>query len=420
MSGADLPGRALRRLALAVKSAYFADRRFLIFVAVLFVNGVLIGPFLPFLGIFVRDELGADQSIAGNYRAITAILMGVTGLFGAVASDRLGPKLSLVLGLLAPAAAACVFLVSSEWMLIVLAALHGGGHGLVTVGGETYLVRAARARQVGAASAAFFLGSTMGSAVGAAAGGAILDATSFETLGRLMLGASLAMTVAALIWLPRIAPAQVARVSLSQMLTGYAGMLRRGYVRPFITIELMRSIFWATGALAMPFVVATLTGSNALAGYFAGLSLLAGMVGMLIAGPVSDRMGRKHIFTGLLVSMALASAVLGLVTGSAAAFFVMGIFATGVAWALAGQIPAVVKDIATPGEAGRMMGLSLFPTAMGILIGAQLHGRLTESHTSFVFLLLAALLAIAIPAAVMLFRRSSPIVPANADPLSEA
>ena len=114
--------------------------------------------------------------------------------------------------------------------------------------------------------------------------------------------------------------------------------------------------------------------------------------------------------------MALASAALGLTTGNAVAFFAMGIFATGAAWALAGQIPAVVKDIAVPGEAGRMMGLSLFPTAVGILIGAQLHGRLTESYTSFVFLLLAALLAIAVPAAVLLFRRSTPIEPTNAAP----
>ena len=420
MTGANLPSRVFRRIALAVNSVYFADRRFLIFVVIVFVNGVLIGPFLPFLGIFVRDELGADQAVAGNYRAVTAILMGVTGLFGAVASDRLGPKLSLVVGLLATAAAACVFLVASEWMLILLAVLHGGGHGLVTIGGETYLVRAARARQVGAASAAYFLGNTMGSAVGAAAGGAILEATSFATLGRLMLGASLAMTAAALIWLPRIAPAQVARVGLSAMLTGYLSMLRRGYMRPFIAIELLRSVFWATAALAMPFVVATLTGSNAIAGYFAGLSLLAGMAGMLVAGPVSDRIGRKHIFTGLIASMALGAAALGLTTGNAAAFFAMGVFATGAAWALAGQIPALVKDIAVPGEAGRMMGLSLFPTAVGILIGAQLHGRLTESHTSFVFLLLAALLAIAVPAAVMLFRRSPPIEPARADPSSGA
>ena len=413
---ANLASRLFRRLALAVNSVYSADRRFLIFVVIMFVNGVLIGPFLPFLGIFVRDELGADQAIAGNYRAITAIPMGFTGLFAAVASDRLGPKPSLVVGLLATAAAACVFLVASEWTLILLAVLHGAGHGLLTVGGETYLVRAARARQVGAASAAFFLGSTMGSAVGAAAGGAILDATSFVTLGRIMLGASLVMTVAALIWLPRIAPARAARVGLSEMLTGYARMLRRGYMWPFIAIELLRIIFWATGSLAMPFVVATLTGSNALAGYFAGLSLLAGMVGMLVAGPVSDRIGRKHIFIGLIASMALASAALGLTTGNAVAFFAMGIFATGAAWALAGQIPAVVKDIAVPGEAGRMMGLSLFPTAVGILIGAQLHGRLTESYTSFVFLLLAALLAIAVPAAVLLFRRSTPIEPTNAAP----
>ena len=324
MTSADLRSRVFRRLALAASSAYFADRRFAIFFVIVFANGVVIGPFLPFLGIFVRDELGADQTITGNYRAITAILMGITGLLGAVASDRLGPKLSLVVGLLSTAAAACVFIVASEWMLILLAILHGGGHGLVTVGGETYLVRAARARRVGAASAAYFLGSTMGSAVGAAGGGAILDATSFATLGRLMLAASLMMTAAALIWLPRIAPAQVARMGLSEMLAGYVSMLRRGYVRPFIAIELLRSIFWATAALAMPFVVATLTGSNAAAGYFAGLSLLAGMVAMLVAGPVSDRIGRKHIFTGLIASMALGSAALGLTTGQRRRFLCNG------------------------------------------------------------------------------------------------
>ena len=77
----------------------------------------------------------------------------------------------------------------------------------------------------------------MGAAVGAAGGGAILDATSFATLGRLMLAASLMMTAAALIWLPRIAPVQVARVGLSEMLAGYVSMLRRGYVRPFIAIR---------------------------------------------------------------------------------------------------------------------------------------------------------------------------------------
>ena len=62
MTGADVRGRVFRRIALAVNSVYLADRRFVIFVVVVFVNGVLIGPFLPFLGIFVRDELGADQA----------------------------------------------------------------------------------------------------------------------------------------------------------------------------------------------------------------------------------------------------------------------------------------------------------------------------------------------------------------------
>jgi len=191
-----------------------------------------------------------------------------------------------------------------------------------------------------------------------------------------------------------------------QMLAGYARMLNRGYVRPFIAIELLRSIFWATAALGMPFIVATLTGSNAAAGYFSGFSLVAGMVAMFVVGPISDRVGRRYIFVALLLSMALGSAVLGLAAGTATAFIAAGTFATAGAWALSGQIPALVKDIAGPGEAGRLLGLSLFPTAVGILIGAQVHGRLTERAPSAGVLMLAVILLLAIPASIALFRRS--------------
>ena len=106
MTGADLRRRVFRRLALAASSAYFADRRFAIFFVIVFANGVVIGPFLcRFWNLRSGRAWGPTQTITGNYRAITAILMGVTGLLGAVASDRLGPKLSLVVGLLSTAAA---------------------------------------------------------------------------------------------------------------------------------------------------------------------------------------------------------------------------------------------------------------------------------------------------------------------------
>ena len=337
------PSKLLRQwLAAAGRAGYLGDGRFVFFIIIVFANGLAIGPFLPFLGIFVRDQLGADQVIAGNYRAITAVMMGITGLFAAVASDRLGPKLSLVIGLLSTGAAALVFIVGSEWTLLFLAVLHGGGHGLVSVGGETYLVRAAPGYRIGAASATYFLGNTVGAAIGAAAGGALLEMTSFTVLGSLMLAGSLVITAAAAIWLPNFRPVQDVPLGMWQMLAGYARMLNRGYVRPFIAIELLRSIFWATAALGMPFIVATLTGSNAAAGYFSGFSLVAGMVAMFVVGPISDRVGRRYIFVALLLSMALGSAILGLAAGTATVFIAAGTFATAGAWALSGQIPALV------------------------------------------------------------------------------
>ena len=371
-----------------------------------FVNGVAVGPFLPFLALFVRDQLEAPQTLTANFRALMAVFMGISGLCGAVASDRLGPKVSLIIGLLSPGVAALVFIIGSTWILLPLAVVNGAGHGLLSIGGESYLLRAAPARRIGGASATYFLGSTMGAALGAAAGGALVDATSFAVLGFVMLAVSLTVTVSALRWLPRPGPASVRLIPISTMLAGYVRMLGRGYVRPFIAIELLRAIFWSAAALAMPFILATLSGDIAIAGYFTALSLLAGMVAMLIIGPISDRAGRGRVFVGLLFVMVIGSALRGMTSGSAAFFFAAGMLATAAAWALAGQVPALVKDMARPDEAGRLLGLSLLPTSVGILLGAQLHGRLTEDHASVEFFILASLLAVAFLAAIVLFGRS--------------
>ena len=86
------------------------------------------------------------------------------------------------------------------------------------------------------------------------------------------------------------------------------------------------------------------------------------MVAMLVAGPVSDRIGRKHIFTGLIASMALGSAALGLTTGSRPPLSLQ--------WASSPPPPRGrwrarcrpwSKTSPLPDEAGRMLGLSLFP-----------------------------------------------------------
>ena len=390
-----------------IDRSFFADRNFAVFLLVVFVNGMAVGPFLPFLALFVRDQLDAPQTVTANFRAIMAVFMGISGLFGAMASDRLGPKVALTVGLLSPGVAALVFIIGSPWILLPLAVVNGAGHGLLSIGGETYLVRAAPARRIGGASATYFLGSTMGAAVGAAAGGVLVDLTSFTVLGFVMLAISLTVTASALVWLPRPGPATVRLIPITTMLAGYVRMLGQGYVRPFIAVELLRGIFWSAASLAMPFILVTLSGDIAIAGYFTALSFLAGMVAMLIFGPISDRVGRGRVFVGLLFVMVIGSVLLSMTSGSAAFFFAAGMLATAAAWAVAGQVPAVVKDIARPEEASRMLGLSILPTAAGILLGAQLHGRLTEDHASVEFLILASLLAVALLAAIILFRRTS-------------
>ena len=384
----------------------FADRRFTIFLLLTFLGGLAAGPFLPFLPIYVKEQLGLHQTFAANFRTISLFLMALFVLLGGVASDSLGPKSAVLMGLLGIPLAALVFTIDIPWLLLVIAVGSGIADGFITWGGQAYMVQAAPAGRLATATAAYFMGSTLGGAAGSAIGGAVLEASSYRLLGLIMFLAVLPVMVGMVFLLPNMRPEHKERRSALQTLSGYRRIAGRRHVWSLATMQYLRTTFWGAASLAMPFLIKQLTDSDFTVGMFASASLVCGMIAMVVMGTISDRVGRRKIILGSLAAIGVSSGLLALSTGSAPAFFVAGIVATTAAWTLSGQVTPLAKEIAAPGEAGRLVGMILFPWALGMLTGAQIHGLLTESNPALMFGLMTGLLVASMGFAEYMYRHS--------------
>ena len=387
--------------------AVFLDRRFGLFLLLLFINGVVFGPFLPFLPVYVEEELNLSQTFTANFRTISLFLMATFVLLGGVLSDSLGPKKSMMLGLIGTPVAAAVFVIVNPGVLLGLAIYRGVSEGLLNGGGQTYMIATAPASRLGAATAVFFLGNTLGSALGSLIGGAILELSSFTTLGFVMLVASGPVLLAVLFLLPDVQTGDSDRPKVRDVLRGYREIVGRRHVWMLSSMQFLRTTFWGAASLTMPFLMHELTGSKIAVSAFNTVSLVVGMGSMIVVGAISDRVGRRKIVMVCIAGIGIASALLAVSAGNAAALFVAGTIATTVAWTLSGQVTPLAKEMSEPGEEGRLVGMILFPWALGMLAGAQIHGQFSESNPGLMFALLTLLLVAALGLAELMFRSAA-------------
>ena len=376
-----------------------ADRWFVVFLSILFFNGAISGPLSTFLSIYVADGLAQDQTLAANLRTVSLLFMAIFALVGGITSDALGSRSTLFVGVLGTAAAAAIFLTESRPVLFLLAAVEGAGLGMLSTGSQSYLLNATWVGRVGTATGLYFAGRTLGSVVGDPIGGAILQLWDFHTLGLVALVA-VAPVLAAVFALPGGGAREPGKTaSLRAILAGIADIARRGEVLSLSAMQFLRTTFWGAAGLALPFMLKQLTNSNLAVGWFSAAALAAGVMVLLVMGPVSDRIGRKFAVLAAVSAMLSGSVLLAVFAGSVAGIFAGGIVASIGAWMLSGQVPPLVKQLERGGEAGRMMSAVSVPWALGNLTGAQLHGLLTEGSSTSLFLVTSVVLVIALLAA---------------------
>ena len=264
---------------------------------------------------------------------------------------------------------------------------------MLTSAGKSYMVLAVPAGRLGASTAVYFIGSTLGSAVGSAAGGLLLSSPggSFKVLGGSMAVASLPLLLIGALFPPPPLPLQLPPTladaaspprkpgsPIAKQTTRRPqpdGLDQRSHQQPTPSFcvfvcqphvlclagwQCLRTVFWGAASLAMPFLMHQYSaGDSRLVGVFVLVSQLSAAVAMLSFGALSDThvptVGRAPFVLPALLTLAASSAGLAAAaqTRSPAGIFVAGTAATSVAWTLSGQVTPCAREVRCNDDAVR-------------------------------------------------------------------
>jgi len=128
-----------------------ADRRFLALLVVSFLVSFCNAPRYALLPIYVEAQLLRSPLFSAGLRSIFLILGGVFALVAGRLADRFGVKRIYLLGTLGPVVTGLVFLVGDPLLLASLCVGIGAAQGFDSAGGQSYLISAVGARQIGTA-----------------------------------------------------------------------------------------------------------------------------------------------------------------------------------------------------------------------------------------------------------------------------
>ncbi|MCD2195260.1 MFS transporter [Actinomycetospora endophytica] len=310
-------------------------------VSPLFAWGVFTGP--------LRRELGADDAwLAGVFSVgLVAFMLGV--LLGGRAADLISPRrlaavtaLGAVAGLAGSAAAGSVGL-----MMLTFGGLLGGstGVGYATAVRVAATVGSRRGLALGLVVGAYAVGTAVLAPISAALLAAYGRGPTFLLLA-VAVGAVLSLAAA-------LVPGGPGRRKGREPRTSPAG---RAHVpsRPVVALWLV-FLLGSAAALAAFAHAGQLSGSAAVAVAVALLNL-GNLAGRLLAGPVSDRLGRSATLHGQCALLVLACVPLAL--GAAGPWALVALSLLGVQYgALSTLTPAAVSDVVPAERFGATYGL---------------------------------------------------------------
>ena len=281
----------MRRLVLLASTCVFFDVAFFAAIA-------------PLLPDYV-DSLGLTKAEAGVLSAAYAAGTLVASLPAGLAASRVGPKRSVIAGLITLGFASLVFGFGEEILLLDAARFVQGVAGaLIWSGAMSWLILAApdekRGSVVGAALGTAVAGALLGPALGAAAGSVGTEPVFSSVL---------ALTAALAFAASRLPDAGVPeRQSLREI--GAAFRTRR--LVDATTFVAVPSLMFGAIEVLVPLRIDDLGGSHGViaAGFIAGAGLEAALAPL--AGRLSDRIGRRAPYVVGLTICSLAMIVVGL------------------------------------------------------------------------------------------------------------
>ncbi len=356
--------------------AVCTDRVFGMFLLLMALNGVLVGPYLPFVPVFVDEVLGAPQAATATLRTFGLLGMAICVFAGGVVTDTFGPKASLLLGLLATPAAGLLFtmdrgttgvaghIAGIDMSIGALSFVQGGLNGIMDGAGMATLVTAAPEGSIGTATALYFVSYTGAQALGNACAGLYVTEHGFASLGSVMVMGSVPLLLLAVAVLPsgRTADQQAEQdgSNSSSSTSSYWDVIRRKPIWSLCVLNFLRTVFWGAATLSLPFLINALADKVAV-GVYSAVSLGAAMAAMLGVGVISDGFDRRVISTACILSLLAISLLLAVAArlASVEMMYIGGTLATAIAWTFSGQIDGPLAKAAVaghPGSEGRMFG----------------------------------------------------------------
>jgi MFS family permease len=332
-----------------------------------FFDVVFFSAIAPLLPSYVAD-LGLSKAEAGvlsaSYAAGTLVFALPAGLLAA----RIGPRRTVIVGLLTLGCASVVFGFADSFLLLDAARFAQGAAGaLIWSGALTWLIAFAPAERRGAV-----IGTALGTAVAGALLGPALGALAAEIGTELVFSSVLGIAIGLAVFAsrqPQAAPSEPQ--NLHEVIDT---VLSRPIMLGTVFVAIPSVMFGAVDVLA-PLQIASLGGGHALiAGGFIAGAALEGILAP-IAGGYSDRVGRRTPFVaGLSVCVVAIAAV---VTAESMSVAVVGLMLTSLGGGLClTPALAMLSELAESSHLhqGFAAGLSNMAWAAGQVAGGLIGG----------------------------------------------
>jgi MFS family permease len=373
-----------------------------IIVLILFLNNLAVGAGRSLLPVYIERDLGLSPAFSGALLSIETALGGMISIAAGAMADRLGHRLVLVIGIVGFSAGLLQFVTGVPWLLVLLAVILGLAHGMRSTAGQSYLLNRSSQQSVGVATAAFFLGGTIGTAVSAAVAGPLIEAYGFGVYAVGGLFINMVPAVLTVRYLHDVRPKR--RPSADGGQRSLREILMRREVFLIGGLRFFPTAFWGVWSLAIPLLIFRATGSVLATALYGSAGMGLSAIGQFAIGRWSDRIGRSRpIFTVLSVQI-MVSLVVAIAWEQPTILIVAGILGVVGGWAMSVLVLGTVRDRTTGTERGRVVGFVHALWSFGFLTGTLLAGLLLDLHPTIPLLLATLANVAALFIASRLFR----------------
>jgi MFS family permease len=272
------------------------------------------GMITPILPDYARD-LGVSLAAVGLVQALFGFTRFGSGLIGGLFVDRFGERRSTIAGLLIVAASSYAAGLATNFpQLLIARGLGGGGSALFIAGLMTRIIRvvepSAMGRATGAFRSAFLIGGAGGPALGGFVGQHFGISAPFHFYAT---GLLISAVITYFVMPAHTAGADAPRRSPRDALRAARPLLRdlRYVVALLATLTAWWTLAGAGQTLAAIFAEDELGFSKSRIGFGITLIAIGELFILLIAGRLSDRIGRRAVLIPSLVVAGIATVLIG-------------------------------------------------------------------------------------------------------------